>query len=324
VSREPNTPVVTILTPAFNSTAFLAETIRSAQEQTFSNFELLIVDDSSTDDTFELARQFSAADPRICVYTVPHGGSAAARNAAIAVARGRFFALLDSDDVWAPHFLEEQLGLLEREPGISIVSANVINRGGAFDGRPFWSPPLTQEPLRLLDLILHEDSVCIFSVFRREVTDRIGGFDSRFASNEDYHFWLRAAAAGFRVLQNPALLGFYRRHAGSLSANEPRMLRGISAVLRDIAANHKLTAEERSALDRQLERFEDELLMLDVREYLKRGDGNAAVQSLRNWAKARRNPWVGAASTVASVWPQPIVWLYDLRRTLRAHAGARA
>jgi teichuronic acid biosynthesis glycosyltransferase TuaG len=324
VSGETTTPVVSVITPTFNSKSFLAETIRSAQEQTFANFELLIVDDSSTDGTFELARQWMEADRRIHAWQIPHGGSAAARNAAMAAARGRFFALLDSDDVWAPQYLEEQIGLLMREPAISIVTANAINRGGSFDGQPYWPSTLEPKPLRLLDLILQENAVCILSVFRREVADRVGGFDPRFRSNEDYHFWLRAAAAGLLTLQNPRPLGFYRRHPASVSADETRMLRGICAVLRDLAARHPLSAEERGALDDQLQRFEDELAMLQIRDCLDRRDASAAVHSLRAWARTRGNLWVGAASSVAALWPQPIVWLYDLRRTLRAHAGSRA
>ena len=318
-----NTPLVSIITPAFNSTAYLSETVRSALEQTYSNFELVIVDDESTDGTIELARQWMAFDPRVRAWTIPHCGPAMARNAAMAGARGEIFALLDSDDIWMPNFLDEQVRLLTSGRNISIVTANAINRGGIFDGRPIWPATSGVTELGLQDLIVHEDAVCIMSIFRRDVTERLDGFDRRFTGNEDYHFWLRATAAGFRVLRNPQPLGFYRRRPGSVSADDRRMLRGIGAVLRDIAANHDLSPDARQAIDRQLRRFEDELARLEVRGFLDRRDAGGAARSLREWANAGGRVWLGALSNLAMWWPQPLVWLYNLRRTLRTHGGSR-
>jgi teichuronic acid biosynthesis glycosyltransferase TuaG len=323
VQTRTNTPLVSIISPAFNSTAYLSETVRSALEQTYSNLELLIVDDESTDGTIELARQWMTVDPRVKAWTIPHGGPSMARNAAIARARGEFFALLDSDDIWKPNFLEEQVRLLTSGRNISIVTANAINHGGGFDGRPLW--PVTTEAgeLGLLDIITHEDSVCIMTAFHRDVPGRLGGFDARFDGNEDYHFWLRATAAGFRILRNPTPLGFYRRRPNSVSADDRRMLRGIIAVLRDIAAHHDLSAEAQHAIDRQVRRFEDEISRLDVRGFLDQRDADGAARSLQEWARARGKVGLGALSNVARWWPRPLVWLYDLRRTLRTPGGSR-
>src|SRR5690348_2692468 len=98
------TPAVSIITPAYNASASLAETVESVLAQTFKNFELLIVDDGSTDRTLELARQLERGDDRIRLLSRTNAGSAAARNAAMRHARGGFFAFLDSDDVWKPGF----------------------------------------------------------------------------------------------------------------------------------------------------------------------------------------------------------------------------
>lgn len=247
-----------------------------------------------------------------------------ARNTAIAKSRGEIFALLDSDDTWEPNFLEEQVRILTSGRNISIVTANAINRGGSFDGRPLWPLTTAAGELGLLDMIERENSVCIMTIFDRDVPERLGGFDARFPSNEDYHFWLRAAAAGFRIFRNPVPLGFYRRHPNSLSANERRMFHGIIAVLRDIATHHELSDEAQRAIDRQLRRFEDEIRRLDVRGFLDRRDAGGAARSFHQWAHARdQKAWLGALSNVALLWPQALVWLYNLRRTLRAHGGSR-
>src|SRR5947208_14683463 len=107
-------PLVSILTPAYNSAAYIGETIASVLAQTFPHFEMIVADDGSTDGTADIVRRAAERDPRIVMVTSPHGGPAAARNAAIAVARGRFLALLDSDDVWAPEYLSEQLEIAHR------------------------------------------------------------------------------------------------------------------------------------------------------------------------------------------------------------------
>src|SRR3954469_6321260 len=168
-------PLVSIITPAYNSAAFIAETIYGALAQTVTDFELIVVDDGSTDGTVEAVYAAANGDPRVSVVRAENGGQAAARNCALAIAGGQFIALLDSDDVWMPHYLASQLALLERFPHTAIVTANAINRGGPLDGRPLWPSTLGQRELTLLDLIREENAVCIMTVFRRAVFDRIGG-----------------------------------------------------------------------------------------------------------------------------------------------------
>ena len=102
-------PAVSVITPAWNAAAHIGETIASVRAQTFADWEWLIVDDGSTDDTVALIEQAAAVDPRIRLLRQEHGGPSGARNLAMAAASGRFFAFLDSDDVWYPAFLQAQL-----------------------------------------------------------------------------------------------------------------------------------------------------------------------------------------------------------------------
>ena len=186
--------------------------------------------------------------------------------------------------------LEEQVPLLTTG-NISIVTANAINRGGSHNGRPIWPVTTEASELGLLDIIEHESSVCVMSIFHRDVPERLGGFDARFPSNEDYHFWLRATAAGFRILRNPKPLGFYRRRPNSVSANDRRMLHGITAVLRDIATHHDLSTEAQHAIDRQLRRFEGEIAKLDVRGFLDRRRPDGAARARCRSGRARVDEW---------------------------------
>src|SRR4029079_11042109 len=137
-------------------------------------------------------------------------GVATARNVAIEYARGEFVALLDSDDLWTTDYLEQQLGRLSGYPEAEVVTANALTLGGRFHGEPLWPESGEIRPISLLDMIVREDAIHIFSVFRRAVFDRAGGFDKDFTGNEDYHFWLKAAAAGCRFIADFTPRGYYR------------------------------------------------------------------------------------------------------------------
>jgi teichuronic acid biosynthesis glycosyltransferase TuaG len=264
------TTLVSIITPAYNAEAYLPETIASVLAQSLTNFELLIVDDKSTDGTLGLARAFACRDARIKVIASPENqGQPTARNFAMRQARGQFFALLDSDDVWQPSYLQEQMSVFEQIGDAAVVTANAINRGGPLDGRPLWPVTSGLRRLTLRDILSAEDSVCIMSMFRRQVFETIGGFDSRWRASEDYHFWVRAAHAGFVVIRNARPLAFYRRRPDSESSNDRRMLRGIIPMFKEIEQLCADRPVERAEVRRQIAAFRRRLIIADIRAWLR-------------------------------------------------------
>ncbi|HKB09012.1 MAG TPA: glycosyltransferase [Vicinamibacterales bacterium] len=313
-------PLVSIVTPAYNAAPYLAETTGSVLGQTFSDFEHLIVDDGSTDETLTEAHRLAATDGRIHVVSTPNGGPATARNVALRAARGEFIALLDSDDLWRPHYLATQLDILASHPEVSIVTSNAMNLGGGanYDGKPFWPTVTGLERLTAFDLISREDSVCILSVMRRSVYDTIGGFNPEFSGNEDYEFWLRASLAGLRILRNHEPLAVYRRHSGSLSSDEPKMIRGAVKVLQHIDTLLDEMPQERAALYGQVRRFTRELPRADLRASLQRSDAASAARVLRALAAERGGWTLGAVARFMTCWPRPLLWAYKLRRSLNS------
>jgi glycosyltransferase involved in cell wall biosynthesis len=309
--------LVSVITPAFNAAAHMAKTIDSCLAQSHVNFELLLVDDGSTDDTAALATRFAAAEPRIRLFRVPNSGIAAARNVAIAQARGEFFALLDSDDLWMPDYLEWQLDTLARHPSADVITANAINLGGRLDGKAYWPPSEEIRPISLLEMIAREDAIHIFSVFRRTVIDRVGVFDSNLRRNEDYHFWLRAAAANCRFLADFTPRGYYRRRPDSSSADERRMLAGIIGVLNDIRRQCSIDGPELQVLDAQVRRFSRRLQMAEARECLAAGDPTGAVEFLRRIPPADRGPALSMMLTVAGLSPSLLSHSYRTKRAVR-------
>ncbi len=311
-------PLVSILTPAYNSAAYIGETIASVLAQTFPEFELIVSDDGSTDDTVSVTRRAAAGDPRVVIVPSPHGGPAAARNTAFAVARGRFLALLDSDDAWMPEYLAEQLELAHRYPGAAVFTPNGISRGSELDGQPLWPATSGLRTLALHDMIAEDNAVCVMSLFRREVVQRAGGFDPRFTGNEDYEFWLRAANAGFGFLQNRRPLCYYRRRAGSLSSDTVRMTEGIIRVLESTMTWSGPIERERSVIVAKIAQMRDQMASELLRASLSRRDGRDAAIRLKALSELRGSVCLAIGARLTSLWPQLLIRAYDLKRALRA------
>ena len=247
--------------PAYNVAEFLETAVSSVLAQTFTDFEIVVVDDGSTDDTPAIARQLQQRSPeRVRVIHQENRGLAGARNSALAAARGRFFALLDSDDVWEPAFLATQLAILDSRPDVDIVTGNARFLGGPDHGRPARPHPDPRPEPTLATILADEAAVFIMSVFRRRVYEGIGAFNEQLRTNEDYEYWLRAAHSQFRFLRNSTPLGWYRVRGDSLSSDSLRMVSGALRVYREFSSRLDPGSREAEILARQVLRFEAELL----------------------------------------------------------------
>ena len=129
-------PTVSVVMPAFNAAAYVDRAITSVLRQTVKNIELLVVDDGSSDDTAAIVARRAVHDERVQLFRQANAGPGPARNIAFQVAKGRFFAFLDSDDAWTPTFLERQVSILESRPDIDVVFGNAWCHGGPRDGKP--------------------------------------------------------------------------------------------------------------------------------------------------------------------------------------------
>ena len=202
-----------VVIPTYNRADVVVRAIASALAQTRSPGEIIVVDDGSTDDT--AARVPSLGDPRVRYIRQDNAGVSAARNAGVRAARGEVVAFLDSDDVWKPGKLEHDLRVLEHHPEVDAVFTDLDKHDGdtyvasfARDCPPFvellarhtGADPIVFDP-RELRLLLLEQVPIMPSAFaiRREVFERVGGFDSSWRSWEDWELFLRLSAAGVRL-----------------------------------------------------------------------------------------------------------------------------
>jgi glycosyltransferase involved in cell wall biosynthesis len=316
-------PTVSVITPAYNVAPYIAETIESVLAQTVADLEMIVVDDGSTDGTFEVASKYARRDPRVRLLRQANGGISTARNHGLRHASGEFVAILDSDDIWLPTFLERQLPLFERHD-VDIVTGNAWFLGSRLDGQCARPCPDSRPAPDLTGILRDESAVFILSVFKRSVYERIGGFDEALRTNEDYDYWIRAALAGFRFWRNDEPLGRYRRRDDSLSASEVRMLRGILAVLHKTRpALHDRPADA-DILEAQIARFNMERLAAEARAALETGDVAAAGNHLAALRDVRGGATLGLACFMARWTPALLAMAYNLRRAGLTHSKSRS
>jgi glycosyltransferase involved in cell wall biosynthesis len=305
---------VSVIMPAYNVAAYIGAAIESVQAQTVRDWELLVVNDGSTDTTYETVQRLAAGDERIRLLTKPNGGISTARNMALAASRGEFIAILDSDDVWEPAYLAEQLAVFARRPDIDIVTSNGWFLGSRLEGqlaRPY--PDARPQPT-LQTILADETSIFIMSMFRRRVYEAIGGFDETLRTNEDYDYWLRSALAGFRFWRNDRPLCHYRRRDDSVSAIDVNMLAGILRVYGKIRPLLQDRPAELRTLDAQVARFERESLAAHARMALTTGDASAAASHLSALYAQGGGPAIGVASFMARRMPRLLARAYQWRR----------
>ena len=307
-------PAVSVIMPAYNVAPYIDAAIGSVRRQTFTDLELVIVDDGSTDRTYEVARRHADSDRRIRLVRQENGGLSAARNTAMRHSTAPVLAILDSDDLWAPTFLEKQLAMLAADPGIDIVTGNAWVLGGPQDRTPARPYPDPRPQPDLVSILADELSVFVMSLFRRRVSDIIGHFDESLRTNEDYDFWVRAAIAGFRFARNDMPLGYYRRRDDSLSADDMRMLNGI---IRVYAKHRPALLYNRPALDildLQIKRFEAELIAAEARHAMDTRDFTSAKERIAELNDRRGGAKLGLVKMM-SRWTPGLLWrAYQMRR----------
>jgi len=235
-------PLVSIIIPAYNYGRFLADTLGSIISQTYTQWECIVIDDGSTDDTRQVVEGFAQVDSRIKYVYQDNAGPSAARNAGIGHATGSFFQFLDADDLLECRKLELHVAYLKENSDTGIVYGDMryfpddeptaIRYSLNKDNQP-WMPKISGEGIGVLQALLGRNIMVISSpLLRRSVVERCGYFDEDLESHEDWDYWIRCAIAGtyFSYADLPGSLSLIRVHSRSLSINYHRMLRTLLKV----------------------------------------------------------------------------------------------
>ena len=208
-------PKISVIIPTYNAEATILETLYSLRQQTFTDFEILVINDGSSDRTLDVLSRFS--DERLTVFSFDNAGATVARNRGIARAGGEFIAFLDADDLWSADKLERQLAALEQHPqaGVAYSWTSFIDEQGQF---LYEQAPVYFEDNVYPQLLIKNFLACgSVPLIRQQVIASVGGFVPGLESSQDWEYWLRLARQWSFVLV-PQHQVFYRQRLGSISS----------------------------------------------------------------------------------------------------------
>lgn len=243
-------PFFTIVVPTRNRPRLLAESVRSVVSQTFSSFELLVVDDNSS-----VPVVVDENDPRVKVIRNSSGlGAAASRNVGIRLAEGEWIVFLDDDDGWYPRRLEAIYSAINSTPSVQIVATDVdIMRNCEKVGR--WYDDHDFPTVNQFEGLLRSNFLFSSVAVRARTIISAGGFDETLQLREDYDCWLRLLRLGDVAGLVPEVLGYHRQGQGKASGDRPAALRVSIDILRR-CLEWELTPDERSAAIDHIRRLE--------------------------------------------------------------------
>jgi glycosyltransferase involved in cell wall biosynthesis len=283
---------VDVIIPAFNAASYLPAALESVGSQTFDDWQILLVDDGSTDNTAEVVAPFiHRFGPKLRYIKQENRGMSAARNAAIRASTSEFIALLDADDEWMPCRLSDSIEALAARPkaGISYGLITYMDSEGrplkTFDGNVGHAEGRIAPYIYMREVELP----CVTITIRRACVDEVGLFDETMRSTEDRDLWLRIALR-YEVAFIPKVLAYYRTSPGSISTNAQRM---FDAQLQFIRKHYG--SEGCGLLPRQISR---------ARAYKQRAEA----------LRTQGQPWAALMSALQAVMIYPL----DLNNTRTA------
>jgi glycosyltransferase involved in cell wall biosynthesis len=231
--------LVSVILPAHNAAAFLAQSVASVLSQSYADFELIIIDDASTDDTCTLLEGF-AGHPKIKIIRCQCMSCGKARNIGLGLAKGSFVAFIDADDVWLPGKLSRQVQVLLDDPaaGWNYANCYVADK----DLRPVYlisrRGPMPQGIIYNKLLTMHPEIRPSGVLIRKEVIDECGFFDPEIQGVEDWEFFLRVARK-FRCVYIKEPLFKYRKHDNNVTKQAALMETGYGCALAKLLPLHK-------------------------------------------------------------------------------------
>jgi GT2 family glycosyltransferase len=308
-ARNP-VPTCSVVIAAHDAVPTIAQTIESVLAQTMSDFEVMVVDDGSGDDTVARVEDY-LSDPRVRLHSQENAGPGPARNKAIELTCGRYVSMLDSDDLWLPDYLERMVDALEQAPdaGFAFTRAWILER----EANRIWKTPWSDrvpvgaggDAASFLPALVNANFVFNSVTIRRAVLELVGSYDPALGQAEDYDLWLRVVTAGHAPVYVPGPLVVCSERADSFSKDGRAMLVGLRGAYGKLADGSAPSPEVATLAEARLRAVERELELL-ARErarppWLLIRDGLArATFSWRRRHKRRRTP----PAEVAAAFPE--------------------
>jgi len=258
-------PKVSVIIPTFNCAQYLPQAIDSVLNQSYQDFEIILVNDGSTDDTQVVVDSYSKKAFNTIHYIAQENkGLACARNVGIRNAHGNYLALLDADDVWLPKRLELGVAMLDAHPEIALVHANVVwmtEEGAVQSEAKRYRNTFSDQIVKSL-FLRNVHISCPTVLMRRECIDKVGMFDENLArlGCEDRDLWVRIAGH-YKIKYIPEVLAYYRLRKSGMSKDSVKMLQARQYVIeKNASQNPALMKYKAAALAIMYRDFADSLL----------------------------------------------------------------
>lgn len=213
--------LVSIITPCYNGEKYIRQTIESVLAQTYPSWEMIIVDDGSTDGSAALVREYTGKDSRIVFLQQQNAGSAAARNNGIRSARGQYIALLDADDLWDAEFLEKQLAFMKENGAGCVYCAYRCIDG---DSREILRPVAVKSRVTEKDMLVTNHIGCLSGLYDTSGHGKIFLREELKSLRDDYAYWLDVVRAVGTAFGNPEVLASYRVLNNSTTGNKKKLI----------------------------------------------------------------------------------------------------
>lgn len=214
-------PLISVIIPAYNAETYIQTAVKSVVVQTYSNLEVIVIDDGSVDRTRLLVNELAEADDRIKCYSIKNSGRAAARNYGISKATGSWLAFLDADDFWDGEKLSKQLSCWQSDIAVGLMYTE--RTWVDAEGKPLSNQPekYTLPTGNIFDKLIDGNYICTSTVLiKKELVDAVGGFDEskNFKNCQDYDLWIRVAPKTFATAITEPLC-YYRLHDNNAHKN---------------------------------------------------------------------------------------------------------
>jgi glycosyltransferase involved in cell wall biosynthesis len=270
-------PTFSVIIPAYQVADLIGDALESIQGQTLPPFEVIVCDDGSTDG---LEEALAAYRDEIVFVQKENGGESSAKNAAAAIARGDFLAILDADDVYLPHNLEALSELAQLRPDLDILTTDALIVANGLEVRHVYDRYWRFEVENQRRAILQRNFVFGLAAVRRRQLLKHGGFDESMRWAEDWDLWLRMILAGASAGCVDEPLALYRLRETSLTAQRRDLLLGKLMTLEKARENPSLRGEDRPVLEASLRSYRHDLSLLDLRTAVAAGERGTTRRGL--------------------------------------------
>jgi glycosyltransferase involved in cell wall biosynthesis len=316
-TNQENSPFVSVIIPAYNIAEYIAETLDSVFSQTYTNYEVIVINDGSLD-TVEFERVLEKYLDKIVYLKQENKGVGPARNFGIERAKAELLAFLDGDDIWLPTFLESQIQLLQTH-NYDLVYCDAYLFGDKYLGTKTYmnggSP--SEGEATFENLLLYKCCVMMSgTIAKKQSVLDVGMFNPEDIRAQDFDLWLRMAHAGAKIGYQRDVLAKYRVRSGSVSGDSVQRVQREIDVFNRIANTLKLTENQKQIIDHQLERLAAELEFQRGKSFVLKEDFANAIKSFETANAYKHSIKLKIITLILKFSPRILLKIY---KSLRAN-----